>query len=59
ILICRDMVLILMAFWQMVCEIGSGAYGIVYIIRREDESGAYFVVLKLIIISAGDEPITM
>ena len=45
--------------WQIVNEIGSGAYGTVYKIRREDESGVYFAALKVIIISVGDELITV
>ena len=45
--------------WQIENEIGSGAYGTVYKIRREDESGVYFAALKVIIISVGDELITI
>ena len=41
--------------WQIVNEIGSGAYGTVYKIRREDESGIYFAALKVLTISLKDE----
>lgn len=36
-------------------EIGSGSYGNVYKIRREDASGVYFAALKVMIISVKDE----
>ena len=41
--------------WQIVNEIGSGAYGTVYKIRREDASGVYFAALKVITIPIKDE----
>ena len=43
--------------WQIVNEIGSGAYGTVYKIRREDASGVYFAALKVITIPLKDEMI--
>ena len=43
--------------WQIVNEIGSGAYGTVYKIRREDASGVYFAALKVIMIPLKDEMI--
>ncbi len=41
--------------WEIVNEIGSGSYGTVYKIRREDASGVYFAALKVMIISVKDE----
>lgn len=34
--------------WEVVSEIGSGAYGTVYKIRREDFGGTYYSALKVI-----------
>lgn len=45
--------------WQIVNEIGSGAYGTVYKIRREDASGVYFAALKVITVSVKDEHISV
>lgn len=45
--------------WQIVDEIGSGAYGTVYRIRREDASGVYFAALKVITVSVKDENISL
>lgn len=41
--------------WKIVNEIGSGAYGTVYKIRRVDASGVYFAALKVIIVSLKNE----
>ena len=43
--------------WQIVNEIGSGAYGTVYKIRREDASGVYFAALKVLTIAINNETI--
>ena len=45
--------------WQIENEIGSGAYGTVYRIRREDASGVYFAALKVITVSVKDENISI
>lgn len=41
--------------WEIVNELGSGSYGSVYKIRREDASGVYFAALKIMTISIKDE----